>query len=136
MAERIRKIDYYYATTPDRPGEGARLLKRLKDEGVNLLACHAFPEGGNSQIDMVPADAATLRKVAREAEIELTGPKTVFLIEGDDRLGAGADLLGRLADAKINVVALDTVVVGDRYGSLLWVDPEDLEKAANALGAE
>lgn len=136
MAERIRKIDYYYATTPDRPGEGERLLKRLKDEGVNLLACHAFPEGGNSQIDMVPADAATLRKVAREAEIELTGPKTVFLIEGDDRLGAGADLLGRLADAKINVVALDTVVVGDRYGSLLWVDPEDLEKAANALGAE
>ena len=136
MAERIREIEYYYTTTPDEPGAGAEVLRKLKEGGVNLLACHAFPEGGRSQIDFVPADAATLRKAAREANIALTGPKKLFLIEGDDRVGVGAELLGKLAKAKINVTALDSVVVGDRYGSLLWVDAEDVAKAGKALGAE
>lgn len=135
MADRIRKIDYYYTTIPNRPGEGARVLGQLHDEGVNLRAFHAFPEGGKSQIDLVPSDAAALRKAAESLGLDLTGPKTVFLIEGEDRPGAGAALLGRLAEAKINVTALDAVVVGDRYGSLLWVKPEAVQEAAKALGA-
>lgn len=136
MAERIRKVDYYYATIPDEPGTGARTLRALTEAGVNLLACHAFPEGGVTQMDLVPTDAAALRKAADDAGLDLTGPKPVFLIEGDDHAGAGAELLRKLADAKINITALDAVVVGSRYGSLLWVAPQDVEKAAKTLGAK
>lgn len=135
MADRIRKIDYYYTTIPNRPGEGARVLGQLHDEGVNLRAFHAFPEGGQSQIDFVPSEPAVLRNAAEKLGLELSGPKTVFLVEGDDRPGAGAALLGRLAEAKVNVTALDAVVVGDRYGSLLWVKEDAVDDAAKALGA-
>jgi hypothetical protein len=135
MADRIRKIDYFYTTIPNRPGEGARVLEQLHGEGVDFQAFHAFPTGGESQIDLVPSDAGALRRAAESLGLDLTGPKTVFLIEGEDRPGAGAALLGRLAEAKINVTALDAVVVGDRYGSLLWVKPEAVDDAAKALGA-
>jgi hypothetical protein len=44
--------------------------------------------------------------------------------------------MGKLADAKINVTAIDAVSAGGgRYGAILWVKPKDVVKAAQALGA-
>jgi predicted amino acid-binding ACT domain protein len=57
-------------------------------------------------------------------------------VQGDDRVGAGADLLERLGAAKINVTAIDAVTVTDgRYGAIFWVAPKDVKKAAALLGA-
>ena len=36
MSEMIRKVDYYYTTTSDKPGEGTRLLTTLKQAGVEV----------------------------------------------------------------------------------------------------
>lgn len=64
------------------------------------------------------------------------GPKTGFLIQGEDRPGAVAELIAKLAEAKINVTAYDAVAAGEgRYGALLWVKPQDVQKAARVLGA-
>jgi len=44
--------------------------------------------------------------------------------------------LGKLAAAKVNVVAMDAVAAGSgRWGAILWVAPRDLKKAAGVLGA-
>lgn len=136
MADTTRQVDYYYVTVSNQPGEGARLVKTLKDAGVNLRALHAFPRDGQAQIDLVPDDAAVLETAAENAKIQLTGPKRAFLIEGEDRPGAAAELLDRLAGAGISVTAMDAVAAGGgRYGALLWVGPTDIARAASALGA-
>ena len=132
----IRKADYYYVTAPDKPGEGARLFGALRDAGVNLLAVHAFPSARKSQIDVVPVDAAVFLMAAKSAGLKLSKPKTVFLIEGDDRVGAIASTLSRLGAAGINVTAVSAVRTGSgRYGALLWVKAKDVRKAAETLGA-
>lgn len=136
MADRIRRVKYFYTMVPDRPREGAKVLDALRAGGVNLLAFHAFPEGGQAQLDFVAEDADTLREAADEAGIELTGPKTAFLVEGDDRLGAGAELLTRLGEANISVTAMDAVVASGRYGALFWVGEDDVERTAEALDAQ
>jgi len=134
MADTTRVVDYYYVEIADKPGEGTRVLNTLRGAGVNLLAFHAFPKGRRSQLDFVPSDGAQLKAAAKQARWKVTGPKKVFLIEGDDRIGAVAEILGRLADAKINVTAVDAVCAGPgRFGSLLWVKPRDVKKAAKAL---
>jgi len=47
-----------------------------------------------------------------------------------------ADLLGKLAAAKVNVTATDALCAGSgRYAVLLWVKPRDLKRAGQALGA-
>lgn len=136
MADAIRKVDYYYVTVPNRPGEGARVLGALKSAGVNLLAVHAFPSGDGAQVDLVPEKGAALEDAAKKAKLQLSAKKTAFLAEGDDRVGAAAEILRKLADAKINVIAMDAVRTGGgRYGALLWVKPADVDKAASALGA-
>ncbi len=58
------------------------------------------------------------------------------MIQGDDRVGALTDTLGRLAEAKINVTALDAVTAGmGRYGAVFWVKPRDVNKTAKLLVA-
>jgi len=132
----IRKAEYYYVTIADKPGEGERLFGALRNAGVNLLAVHAFPSARRSQIDLVPSDAAAFLAAAKAAKLKVSKPKTVFLIEGDDRVGAMAQLLGRLGAAGINVTATSATRTGmGRYGALLWVKPRDVKKAAEVLGA-
>ena len=136
MGDNVTPADYYYTTVPDKPGEGARILAVLRDAGVNLYAFSGFPEGRRSQLDFVPTDGAAFLAAAKAAKIKLSRAKKVFLISGDDRVGAIAGVCGRLAAAKINVTAVDAACAGaGRYGAILWVKPRDVKKAAAVLGA-
>jgi prephenate dehydratase len=136
MADTIRVVDYYYTTTPDKPGEGAQQLRALRDARVNLLALSAFPSKRKTQVDFVPADPAAFVAAAKAAKIKLSRPKKAFLIQGDDRVGAIQEILAKLASAKINVTAIQGISAGGgRYGAILWVDQKNIKKATTALGA-
>ncbi len=136
MAETVRTMDYFYVMVPDKPGEGARILAELKNAGVNLIAYSGFPEGRGAQLDFVPMNSMAFRDVAKRMKWKVKGPKRCFIIEGDDRIGACAEVLGKLAAAKVNVVAMDAVAAGaGRWGAILWVSPGAVKKAAAVLGA-
>jgi hypothetical protein len=137
MADTVRSVEYYYATIPDAPGEGRRILSALRDNRVNLLAFLGFPlGGGQSQIDLVPEDAQALRGAAEQAGVTLSEAKRAFLIQGDDRVGAVADTMAKLAEANVNVTAAAATGAGSgRFGMILWVAADDYERAAEALGA-
>ena len=136
MPDEIKRVDYYYASLPDKPGEGARILGSLRDAGVNLIGISAFPHGARrSQLDLIPEDGAACVKAARAAGLKLSARKSGFLIQGEDRPGAVAGIVQRLAEAKINVTSVQVFCAGSgRYGGLLWVKAPDLRKAAKALG--
>jgi hypothetical protein len=136
MPDEIKRIDYHYASVPDKPGEGARILSALRDAGVNLIGVSAFPHGARrSQLDLIPEDSATFAKAARAAGLMLSTKKSGFIIQGEDRPGAMADIAKRLAEAKINVTSVQVFCAGSgRYGGMLWVKAPDLRKAAKALG--
>ena len=136
MADSIRIAQYFYVETPNQPGVGAAMLATLRDAGVNLLAFSGFPSGRKAQIDFVPENAETFRAAAKAAKWKLVGPKKAFLISGADRPGAVAEIMARLAQAKINITAIDAVCAsGGTFGALLWVEQRDIAKAAKALGA-
>jgi predicted amino acid-binding ACT domain protein len=73
---------------------------------------------------------AALKSVAKANKWKLVGPKRGFLIQGDDGVGVVADIVGKLADARINVIAIDAICADGRYGCLCWVAPRDVKKAA------
>ena len=135
MPDTIRRLQYFALQVPDKPGEGARLLQGLRDESVNLLAITGFPTGKKAQVDLVPEDAMALKTAAKKLKLKLGPAKTCFVIQGDDRVGALTETLQKLADAKINVTAIQAVTAGmGRYGAIFWVKPRDAGKAAKALG--
>jgi len=136
MAESIRQVDYYYAVTPNKPGEACRILDTLKAAGVNLLAFSGFPSGRRAQLDFIPENPAAFVRAARAAKLKLSARKKGFLIQGDDRPGALCSILAELAKARINVTAVDAACAGGRrYGAILWVKSLDHKRAAKLLGA-
>ena len=137
MADNIRLVSYFYTHCADSPGEAFRLLNSLKEGGVNLIAFSAFPDGMNRcQVDFIPENPDLFLKAARKAGVTVSDKRQCLLIDGADRTGAVAEVLKRLADAKINVTAMDAVCSGGgRYGAILWVKPAALAAASTLLGA-
>lgn len=136
MADKIRRVGYFYTVVPNRPGRGAKVLRVMREAKVNLLAFSGFPRGRDAQLDFVPENGAALLRAARKAGIAVSAKKTAFLIAGADRVGAVAAIIDRLGKAEISVTAMDAVAAGGgRYGAILWVKPKDANKAAKVLGA-
>jgi hypothetical protein len=136
VPDEIRRMDYYYVTVPDKPGEGERVLAALREAGINLLGVSAFPHGARkSQLDLIPEDSAAFAKAAKGAGLKLSKKKSGFVIQGEDRPGALADVAGKLAQANINITSVQVFCAGaGRYGGMLWVKGSDLRKAAKTLG--
>jgi len=135
MADIVRKVAYFSMEVPNKPGEGVRILGRLAEAGVNLLAFSGFPSGRNTQLDFVPEDTAVFKKAVKTAKITVRPQKFGFLVQGEDRKGAVAELLKPLAEKKINVTAVYALSAGEgRYAAILWVETKDVNKAAKALG--
>jgi hypothetical protein len=136
MSDTIRKVDYFYTMVPNTAGQAAKILAGLAAEGVDLLAFSGFPAGKRSQLDLVPADSAKLKRAAKKLRVALSPRKSGFLVHGSDRTGALTHVTSALAAAKINITAIDAVTAGDgRFGAILWVKPQSVAKAAKLLGA-
>jgi hypothetical protein len=136
MAESIKVAQYFKVLVPDKPGEGFKLLDAVKGAGVNLLAFSGFPRGRKGQLDFVPEDPARFKEVAKYNKWKVQGPKSCFVVQGDDRVGAVADVVERLVDVKVNITAVDAVSAGmGRFAVLIFVKPSAVKKAAAALGA-
>ena len=133
----IRKVKYYSMKVPNRPGQGAGMLAQIAKDGHNLLAFTGFPSGGGrAQVDFVPSKPGDFARAARRMGVKLGPQKTAFLVQGSDRIGALTKILGTLAEARINMTAMEAVAAGGgRFGAIFWVRPKDVGRASRLLRA-
>lgn len=137
MTDEVRLVDYHYIRIDEEVGAAADIVEALHDSGVNLLAFSGFPDGtGGSQLDFIPESADALVQVMDGMKLALSKRKSGFLVRGEDRPGAIAGILNKLARAGVHVTAMQAVSAGaGRYGALLWVEPRDVRRAQRALDA-
>jgi hypothetical protein len=135
MAYRIRRVEYFHAIVVDQPGEAYKVLSALAGRGVNLLAFTAVPVGPDrTQLTLFPEDAGKMKSEAQKAGMALDGPHRALLVQGADELGALAVVHERIYRASVNVYASSAIADGaGKYGHLIYVRPEDFERAARAL---
>ena len=134
----VRPVDYFYGTIASDAQEACRWLSSIAEAGVGLLAFCAVPMGpGHTQLTLFPDDTGRFRDAMRGIEVEMIGPQKAFLVQGDDRLGAIADLYSRLAAAQVEVYSSTGVTDGrGGFGYVLYIRPEHFTRAAGALGVE
>lgn len=135
MAFNIRRVQYFYTTVEDQPGEAYKLLSQLAEVGVNLLAFTAIPVGPmHTQLSLFPDDSARMATEGKRIGMKLDGPYRALLVRGDDELGALAEIHAKLYDAKVNIYASNGVTDGKgSYGYVIYVRPEEFKRAATAL---
>jgi hypothetical protein len=136
MGYQVNRAEYFRTTVKDEPGEAYKVLSRLVEIGINLMAFTAVPIGfDQTQLTMFPQSKVNMVNKAKLAGLELEGPFTAFLVQGDDELGALADIHVKLYDADINITASSGVADGKgSFGYVIYVRKDDFEKAGKILG--
>ncbi|NQT27305.1 hypothetical protein HQ585_18270 [candidate division KSB1 bacterium] len=136
MASQIRRVDYFNTTVDDQPGESCAILSQLAGLGINLLAFSAVPIGPTrTQLSIFPDDPHKLTSEADRAGILLDGPHSALLVQGDDQLGALAEIHKQLYQANVNLYASNCVTDGKGdYGYIIYIRPDEFDRAASALG--
>jgi hypothetical protein len=135
MSAKIRSVDYFYMTVPDKPGAACSVLFQLAAADVNLLAFSAVPIGPeNTQLVLFPENVDALARGAENAGFVLSGPSRAFLIQGDDKLGALVSIHEKLSDSGINVYASTGVSDGKGgFGYVMYVKGDRFDEAARVL---
>ena len=135
MSFKISKVNYFYCSVIDQPGEGHKLLSQLESSGVNLLAFTAIPVGPErTQLTLFPQNSDKLINLAKQANLSLDGPHPALLVTGDDELGALAVIHQKLLESDVNVYASNGVADGSGgFGYILYIRPEEYDRALAAL---
>ena len=136
MRYQVRRAEYFYTTVTEESGEALGLLTLLAEKGINLLAFTAVPVGPNrTQLTIFPEDVAKAVSEAKRAQLPLDGPYAALLVQGQDALGALAELHAKLYEAKVDVYASSGVADGrGGYGYVIYVRGQDYDAALKALG--
>src|SRR5688572_339358 len=134
MSDTIRKVDYFSIWVSNTPGQAFKVFSTLVSAGVNLLACSGISRGRRAEIDVVPSDTRKFKRAVKKSGLVFKAEKSGFLIQGEDRSGALAEYLSKLASKGINVKGIDAISAGEgRFGAIIWVDHDDLSHAARLL---
>jgi hypothetical protein len=137
MALTVRNAEYFYIRIEYAPEKAYELLAQLASAEISLLAFSAVPFGPNHlELTIFPDRGDAFVRLARKLGWVLAGPQHAFLVQGDDRLGALADIQRMLMEADIEIYASTGVTDGSgHYGYLIYFKEEDTARAARALGA-
>jgi hypothetical protein len=137
MALTVRNAEYFYIRIEDSPQEAYELLSQLASAEVSLLAFSAVPYGPNHlELTIFPDRSDAFIQLAGKLGWMLIGPQHAFLVQGDDNLGALADIQRMLVEADVEIYASSGVTDGSgRFGYVIYFKEEDHARAARALGA-
>ena len=131
---KVKRVTYFMANLEDKPGELLKVMQNLKDKKIGLKALWGFgTHSGKAQLFVVAKKVEKLRDLWKSSGL-LTEEGTGFLIQGSDRTGAMIESLQTLAGGGVNIHAVDAIAAKGRFASFVWVQREDVEKAAEALG--
>jgi len=135
MADTVTTLAHFAITIPNKTGEGAKVLAALTAAGVNMIGFWGYPvKGKKAVLDIAPADPKLFVKAVKKLGLEVGPKRTVFQVSGEDRPGAVAESLSKLAAAGIATHAAMAICGGEgRYGTLIQVDDDDVKPAKKAL---
>jgi hypothetical protein len=131
---KVKRVTYFMANLEDKPGELLKVMQNLKDKKIGLKGLWGFgTHSGKAQLFVVAKKVEKLRDLWKSSGL-LAEEGTGFLIQGSDQIGAMVESLQTLADGGVNIHAVDAIAAKGRYASFVWVQREDVDKAAEALG--
>ncbi len=137
MVLSVRTMQYFYTRVEADPASAYDLLAQLASEDINLLAFSAVPFGAKHiEFTIFPDRAESFIRLADKLGWTLRGPQYACLIQGDDRLGALAEIQAALVNAGVSIYASSGVTDGSgHFGYVIYFRDGDQMLASKALEA-
>jgi hypothetical protein len=112
----------------NRPGSDADAMQSLGRAGVNIDGITGSGCGGEGILHILVADGAPARAALEGAGQLVREARDVIVQPVEDRPGAGAAIMRRVADAGVNVDFIYLTTQGE-----LVIGASDMDKARRAL---
>ncbi len=138
MALDIKKVEYFNITVESTAAAGYQLLSEFADAGIGLFAFKAIPVGhGQMQFSLFPDDGLKMKDEAKRSGLNPDGPHAALIIKSDsDEPGECAGIFRKLSKIDIHVFEYNGIAdIQDSYGVILYLKPEDCDKAIEVLKA-
>lgn len=134
MGLKVQRVDTWAAALEDTPGSLAGKLQELSEAGINLefvVARRAPEKPGTGVVFVAPIEGAAGSRAARKAGFQKTEALHTVQVQGPDKLGRGAVMLQKLADAGLNLRGVSGAVIGAKLVAYIALDTE--KQAAQAV---
>ena len=126
-----QRVTFFKIDIEDKPGALLAVAKDLKSRNVGLAGLEARPAG----VYLFAKNAEKLRDALKASSVTFE-EGIGFFVKGADKTGALVKSLEAIAQASINIMAIDAIAVSGNYGSIIRVAPPDVDKTATALSAK
>ena len=113
----------------DRPGTLAQASDALGRAGINIEGACGFVCAGQGVYHVLVADSVRARRALIDSGFEIQAERQVVLAQVEDRPGAAAEVLRRIADEGLNIDLLYTT--GD---GRLVLSGDDVQGISRVLG--
>jgi predicted amino acid-binding ACT domain protein len=138
MAVTVKKITLWRKEVANHPGVLADVLSPLAGAGANLRVVMGYALPGLSDraaIEVYPVSGKKVVNAAGAAGLSAS-PIPCLLVEGDDRMGLGADMARGMAERGVNVSFLMAETVGRKFSAIFGFESDaDAATAAKAIKA-
>ena len=129
----VQRITFLKTSLKDQPGTLSGIMQNLKSKNIGLKGLWGYgKEDGTAELFIIPKDAAAVKSLWTAAGLTVE-EGTVFFLTGSDKTGVLLKKLAVLTTANVNIKAMNALAVEGKYGSVIWVDAADVDKAAKAL---
>ena len=117
-------------TAPDEPGTMGKVLSKLAEAGINVVAFSAWVEDGHGEFRLYVEDSKKAAEAIKGAGC-LPEMEEVIVVTAENRVGVAAEIGRKLGDAGVNIVkTFATSGVGGAGTVVLMTDDNDKAVAA------
>jgi len=127
-----KKITLLTIKVDAKPGALAEVLAELREAKVNITANWAYhlgPTEAQAHFFVADFDRAKQALARRTPKSE-----NAFWVEDADQIGIYHNVLQKIAQAGINIMATDAFAIGGKFATVIFVDEKDVARTAKALG--
>ena len=129
----IKRVTVHCVDIEDKQGSLQKFLSQSSLSGVDYLCFVAYScEGNKGRVAVSAKDEKAFVAFTKEANLVVT-TEAGFVVDGEDRLGAAAEVLAKMAQNNIRGIIGSGMVCNDRYKMLVVVDEEDAELTQKVL---
>ncbi len=133
MAQTVSRVTALEGKVDDRPGMLAKVLAEARDAGIDFKSIVAWTKHGKGVMCAVPVNLQTALSALAGTPYCVEQVELLW-VEGDDERGALVGVAEKIAAAGINIEAIHVSAVAGKYSGTISLRPEDLNRAAEALG--
>ena len=133
MKTNLKRIQTLDVSLPTEAGALGRVFGAFHEAKVNVIASWGYEMGPKeATAHFFVTDTKTAQAVLKKMDITVNTSDACW-IEGEDKIGAYAEVLSKLGKAGVNLTATDAFSIGGRFASVLFTQPKDFPKLCKAL---